>query len=217
MAAKERSEFIKGVVANHRPAAPLMLPGRRALIWFALVFVGTTVAMRLDQEFRPGFAGQLVQHPALLLEVAAALALTLLGAYAAIVRMIPGERVPRWAVTALWVAGIFFGAGLAAEFTHFAPKASTLGARAHCWTEVLIYGAAGTLAFVLMVRRGWVRFSWLHGLGYGVAGFVPAALMQLACMYEPVHNILFHFLPALPVIAIGLVVMKRLANRAVKQ
>ncbi|HEY5552546.1 MAG TPA: hypothetical protein VIK52_11700 [Opitutaceae bacterium] len=217
MVAKERSEFIKGVVATHRPAAPMMLPGKRALGWFALVFVGTAIAMRLDQEFRPGFPAQLLHHPALLIEVVAALAITLLGVYAAFVRVVPGERVPRWAVTALWVAGIFLGAGLAAEFTHLAPEASTLGARPHCWTEVLIYGAAGTAAFLLMVRRGWVRFSMLHGLGYGVAGLVPAALMQLACMYEPVHNMLFHFLPALPVIAIGLVVMKRLAIRTMRE
>jgi hypothetical protein len=151
-----------------------------------------------------------------LIEIAAALALTLLGAYAAFVRAVPGERVPRWAVTALWISGILFGAGLAAEFTHLAPEGSTIGYRAHCWSEIPIYGAAGMLVFILMVRRGVVRFSWLHGLGYGIAGLVPGTLMQLACMYEPVHNMLYHFLPALPVIAIGLVLMKRLANRATK-
>ncbi|HUG09913.1 MAG TPA: hypothetical protein VMM36_02810 [Opitutaceae bacterium] len=217
MPAKDRSEFIKSVVAGHRPAAPMMLPGRRALIWFALVIVGTAIAMRVDQEYRPGFTEQLLQHPALLIEVAAAFALTLLGAYAAFVRAVPGERVPRWAVTALWISGILFCAGLAAEFTHLAPESSSLGARAHCWTEVPIYGGAGMLAFVLMVRRGVVRFSWLHGLGYGIAGLVPGTLMQLACMYEPVHNMLYHFLPALPVIAIGLVLMKRLAIRAARE
>jgi hypothetical protein len=214
MPAKERSEFIKGVVAGHRPVAPLMLPGWRALVWFSVVLAGTTVAMLLDREFRPGFPGQLVNHPVLLIEVAAALGLTFLGAYAAFVRAVPGERVPRWAVTALWISGILFGAGLAAEFTHLAPEASTVGTRAHCWTEIPIYGAAGMLVFILMVRRGVVRFSWLHGLGYGIAGLVPGTLMQLACMYEPVHNMLYHFLPALPVIAMGLVLMKRLAKRA---
>jgi hypothetical protein len=216
MAAKERSEFIKNVAAGHRPVTPLMLPGWRAIVWFSVVLAGTTVAMVLDQEFRPEFAGQLVQHPALLIEVVAALALTLLGAYAAFVRAVPGERVPRWAVSALWISGILFGAGLVAEFTHLAPETSTLGSRAHCWTEIPIYGASGMLVFVLMVRRGVVRFSWLHGLGYGIAGLVPGTLMQLACMYEPVHNMLYHFLPALPVIAIGLVLMKRLEVRSAK-
>jgi len=217
MAAKERNTFIRELAAAHHPHPPLWLPGRRALIWFASVLVVTTAAMLLRQEFRPGFTSQLVQHPVLLVEVLSALALTMLAAYAALVHAIPGGRMSRLAVAATWIAGVLFAAGLAAEFTHFAPESSTLGARPHCWVEVFIPGAAGTWLLVVLARRGWVRFSWLHGAGYGIAAVVPAALMQLACMYEPVHNMLFHFLPAVPVIAVGFVLMKRLAKRGTKE
>lgn len=213
MAAKHRDEFIKGMVASHRPAPPLIRPGRRALLWFAIALPLIAVAMTLRQEFRSGFGSQLVQHPTLLLEVVSALVLTLLGSYAALVRSIPGEAIPRWTVTALWVTGVLFAAAVAAEFTHFAPEASMLGKRLHCWVEVVVFGGAGTVAFVALVRRGWVRFSWKIGATYGLVALIPGALMQLACMYDPVHNVLFHFLPALPVIALGLVLMKRAADR----
>lgn len=217
MAAKERNEFIRELAASHRPARPLWQPGGRALAWFAAVLVVTTIAMLLRQEFRPGFASQLVAHPVLLVEVLGALALTALAAYAALVHAVPGARMPRAAVAATWTVAILLVAGLIAEFTHLAPESSTLGSRPHCWIEVLAYGAAGTWLMVLLARRGWVRFSWLHGAGYGVAAIVPAALMQLACMYEPVHNMLYHFLPVLPVLGLGLFLMKRLASRTAKE
>jgi hypothetical protein len=191
-----------------------MTPGIRALLWFAAVAVVTTVFMVLRQPFRAGFGEQLIQHPVMAVEVASALALTLLAAYAALVNAVPGERMSRTAVAALYVCGALFAAGLVAEFTHLAPESSTLGYRPFCWIEVFIYGAAGTWLMVVFARRGWVRFSWLHGAGYGIAAIVPAALMQLACMYEPVHNMLFHFLPIVPVIAVGFVLMRRLSNRA---
>lgn len=214
MAAKERHAFIKELAAANRPRRPLMRPGIRALLWFAGVTVVTTILMIYRQPFRPGFGEQLIEYPAMLIEVVSALALTLLAAYAALVHVVPGGRLPRWTVVALWVCGVFFAAGIAAEFTHLAPESSTLGARPNCWAEVLVYGVAGTIVFVQLARRGWVRFSWLSGIGYGVASIVPAALMQVACMYEPVHNVMFHYLPIIPVIAIGLYLMKRVSGRA---
>jgi len=213
MPAKHKNEFIRELAAAHGPTRALWQPGTRAALWFAAVLVVTTAAMLLRQEFRPGFFGQLVDHPMLLAEVASALALTVLAAYAALVNAVPGARMPRPAAAATWVAGALFAAGLVAEFTHLAPESSTLGARPHCWMEVFIYGAAGTWLLVVLARRGWVRFNWLHGAGYGIAAIVPSALMQLACMYEPVHNMVFHFLPAVPVIAVGYVLMRRLARQ----
>jgi Negative regulator of sigma F len=212
MTANDRNRFIREIAAGHKPVRTLWQPGPRTAVWFAVVLVVTTVAMLLRQEFRPGFAGQLVQHPVLLAEVVSALALTVLAAYAALVNAVPGARVPRPAVAATWVAGAVFAVGLATEFTVLAPESSTLGSRPHCWIEVFIYGAAGTWLMVILARRGWVRFNWLHGAGYGIAAVVPAALMQLACMYEPVHNMLYHFLPIIPVLGLGLFLMKRLAG-----
>ena len=214
MAARDPKGFIKQLAAGHRASPPLLLPAQRAALWFLGVAAVTTAGMLLRQEFRPGFAAQMLAHPALFVEVAAALVLTVLGAYAALVHAVPGERLPRPVRATVWIAAALFVAGLVAEFTHLAPESSTLGARPHCWIEVFVYGAAGTVAFVWLARRGWVRFSWLHGLGYGVAAIVPSALMQLACMYEPVHNILYHFLPILPVVALGLFLMRKASRRS---
>ena len=214
MGAKNRDEFIKELAGSHRPVKPMLSPGVRSLVWSVSVLVVTTVVMVVRQPFRPGFGQQLIDHPAMTIEVVSALVVTFLGSYAAFVNVVPGGRVPRWAATTLWVCGVLFAAGIAAEFTHLAPESSTLGARPNCWAEVLVYGIAGTIIFVRLAMRGWVRFSWTVGLGYGVASIVPAALMQVACMYEPVHNVLFHYLPIIPVIAVGLFLMKRASDRA---
>jgi hypothetical protein len=75
--------------------------------------------------------------------------------------------------------------------------------------EVVAYGAVCLVAFVLMIRRGVVRFSWKLGMLYGLlAGLVPAALMQLACIYNPVHALMFHYLPAVALVPLGLAAMR---------
>jgi len=215
MATKERHEFIKGMVSGHRPSPPLMLPGRRALLWFAVAFVVSAAAMRFVQEFRPGFAGQLMDHPFFLTEVASALAFTLLGAYVALAHAIPGERVPKFAVTGLWILGVLLIAGLVAGFTPLAPESSSLGARHECYLQVFTFGAIALALFIGLLRRGFVRFSWGRGAVYGlVAGLVPASLMQLACLYSPAHGLMFHYMPAVLLIPIGLLFMKLLAKRA---
>lgn len=209
MAPKDREVFRKGLVESHRSRRPLMLPSRRAILWFAVALAISVAAMRFVQVFRPGFVDQLAQHPFFLIEVVSALLFAPLGSYVALARATPGERIPRSAIIGLWVLTALMAIGLGAGFTTLAPESSTVGARHACWLEVLVYGAICLLLFAGMVRRGRVRFSWSPGILYGlIAGLVPASLMQLACMYSPSHGLLFHYLPTLLLIAVGLVAMR---------
>lgn len=209
MAIQEKQEFIKELAATNRRRGPLMLPSRRALLWYVMAFIVSATWMYSVQVFRPGFSEQLLHHPLFLLELASALLIAPLGAYVTLVHATPGERVPRAAVLVLWSLATLFFIGLASGFSTLAPETSTVGARHECWLEVLEYGAICLLMFVLMVRRGWVRFSWERGILYGlIAGLVPAALMQLACMYNPMHALVFHYLPATALIPLGLVAMR---------
>jgi len=209
MEAKDRQAFRKGLVESHRRRRPLLLPYKRALLWFAAAFVISVGAMRYVQVFRPGFAEQLAQHPFFLIEVASSLLFAPLGAYVALARATPGERIPRWAITGLWILAALLVIGLAAGFTSLAPESSTVGARHACWLEVLVYGSICLLLFAGMVLRGLVRFSWCRGVLFGlIAGLVPASLMQLACMYSPPHGLMFHYLPVVLLVPAGLVVMR---------
>jgi hypothetical protein len=209
MATKDKQSFIKDLSAKHHRQRPLMPPLRRAVIWFAAAFIISAAWMHAVQVFRPGFVSQLAHHPFFLLEIASALLLAAAGAYAAFVHAIPGERIARGTSILLWVLTSMFIISLAAGFTGLAPESSKVGARHACWLEVVVYGATVLVVFLLMIRRGWVRFSLNRGLFYGVvAGLIPAALMQLACMYDPMHGVRFHYLPVVFLIPAGLLVMR---------
>lgn len=209
MAIQDKQAFIKNLTDQHRRQRPLMLSWLRALLWFAVAVLVSAVWMYSVQPFRSGFAGQLVHHPLFLLEIGSAFLLSAWGAYVLMVRSTPGERMPRGAVATLWILAVLFVAGFASSFTHLAPEATMVGKRGECWHEVVTYGAVVLLILVAMVRRGWVRFSWRLGMLYGlVAGFIPAALMQLACMYVPSHAFKFHYLPILILVPVGILAMR---------
>lgn len=209
MAIQDKQAFIKDLTDKQHRRRPLMLPPLRALLWFTCAFVVSAAWMYSAQAFRPGFVDQLLHHPLFLIEIAAAFLFTVLGAYILMVRSTPGECLPRGAVASLWVLGTLFITGFAASFTHWAPEATMAGKRDECWHEVVTYGAVCLLLFIVMIRQGWVRFSWRLGLLYGlVSGLVPATWMQLACMYVPEHSLKFHYLPVLILVPIGLLAMR---------
>ncbi len=213
MANKDKQAFIKELTGRHRRRRPLLQPSWRAWLWFAAALLLSAACMHTAQVFRPGFAEQLVRHPLFLIEIASALLFCAWGGYVLMVSATPGGRVRRGAVTGLWLLGALFIAGFASSFTQLAPEATMVGKREECWHEVVIYGTACLVLFVVMIRRGWVRFSWKLGWLYGlVAGLIPAALMQLACMYVPEHALKFHYLPVLFLVPAGLLFM-RLARR----
>lgn len=209
MAIQEKQAFIKELASSPRRRRPLMLPSRRAILWFALALLISAALMHYVQVFRPGFADQLFHHPFFLIEIVSALLIAPLGAYIVMTRSIPGERAPKSVVLGLWVLVLLFVSGFSAGFTHFAPETSTVGARHACWMEVVAYGFVCLLMFAGMVRRGCVRFSWRLGMLYGlVAGLIPAALMQMACMYNPMHALIFHYLPVVVLVPLGLLAMR---------
>ena len=209
MATTDRHTFREELVANHGRCRPRMLPGPLALLGLISTLLATIAAMLFVQEFRPGFASQLVHHPFLLIEVASALLFAPLAAYVALIRSTPGERTPRPAVIGLWVLIALWVAGCAGGFTAWAPESSAVGARPECWLEVLGYGTVFLLLFVGMVERRRIRFSWGGGTLYGlIAGLVPASLMQLACMYDPAHGLHFHYFPMIFLVIAGLALMR---------
>ncbi len=209
MAIQDQQEFIKGLAGEQRRRRPLPRPSRRAFLWFALALVLSAALMVSVQVFRPGLADQFLQHPIFLVEVVGALLFSGWGAYVAMVRATPGERLSRASMAVATATAVLFAVGMAGSFTHLAPESTADGARHACFMEVIIYGAICLLLFVLMVRRGFVRYSWKLGLLYGiVAGLVPAALMQLACMYDPMHGLIFHYLPIVVLVPVGLLAMR---------
>lgn len=214
MALKDKQAFIKELATEQRRRRPLMRPSARAMLWFMAVFIVSAVWMHSVQVFRPGFAGQLVHHPFFMIEIASALLFSAAAAYVLFTRSTPGERTSRGMKAGLWILAVLFVIGFAAGFSPLAPETSTVGARHECWLEVVKYGAFGLGLFIVMIRRGFIRFSWKRGVLYGlIAGLVPAALMQLACMFNPMHALIFHYLPVVVLVPVGLLAMRIIQRR----
>jgi hypothetical protein len=194
--ATDRGQFIERLVAEHRPRAVLPLPGWRALRWFLAALAANAAVLWLVQPFRPGFAGQLAEHPRLLAEVGAALLAVAAGAYVFLVRSVPGERVTR--AVGAGLAGIVavLALSLVAGLVWTSPDFGTSGARRGCWIEGLVFGAATLASLVALVSRACPRIS-RRGMAVmgGLAGLLPAALMHVACMYNPGHALVYHYGP----------------------
>ena len=211
MSINRKDEFIENLVATHRPCRPLLLPVQRALIWFAIVVPTTALLMRFVQAFRPGCMSQLLQHPVFLVEIVSALLLVLLGAYIAAAQAVPGCKISLPLHVQLTGAMVALSLCIVGGFAHLGPESSTLGARHSpgCWLEVLVYGTLVLALFAFLIRRGYVRFSPWQGMLYGlVAGLIPAVLMQLACMYDPHHGLMFHYAPVVIVMLLGILVSR---------
>jgi hypothetical protein len=81
---------------------------------------------------------------------------------------------------------------------------SMAGKREHCWIEAFIYGAPGLALGCYALRRLWpLHGAWSGALLGLAAGAIPALIMQFACMYAPLHIIVFHLLPGLALGAVG--------------
>ena len=93
---------------------------------------------------------------------------------------------------------------MAAGLLHSPLPAGSGGYRSLCHVEVLLYGTLGASAGLWALRRlAPLRRVQLGVLVGVVSGAIPAYLMQLGCMYEPTHNLLWHFSPVLAVALIG--------------
>jgi hypothetical protein len=203
--ARRKEALIAELVGGHdaRPALPL--PNRRALIWFVGSLASSVVSALVVQAFRPGFLEQLLQHPVLAVEILSALLLAGLGGYTALLLTIPGERVPRPAWVTALVLAVVLATTLALGFTNLAPASSTVGARHFCFLEVFVYGGGALGLLLYMLRKGFPRMTLARRAALGLsAGLPPAAVMQIACMYDPAHGLMFHYGPVLVLAAMGL-------------
>jgi hypothetical protein len=81
---------------------------------------------------------------------------------------------------------------------------SMAGKRDHCYLETMLLAALPLLAGLFWAKGLWPTNKVHTGLLFGLAsGAIAAMVMQFACMYDPVHALLFHVLPGLVMGVIG--------------
>ena len=177
---------------------PVRVPARPLLagsIWLTLSMVYVALLSLALGPYRSGFIEQLFDAPRFSAEMLMGTAALICFASAAVTESIPGNDA-RWLRRAGWVLGLgwlsqfFIGYGLPAL------EPSMLGKREHCAFEAYLYSVPPLLGMLWLQRRRYVLRP-VRAMLYGAiaAGMVPALMMQLACMYEPSHILLFHVLP----------------------
>jgi len=81
---------------------------------------------------------------------------------------------------------------------------SMAGKRDHCYLETMLLAALPLLAGLFWAKGLWPTNKVQTGLLFGLAsGAIAAMVMQFACMYDPVHALLFHVLPGLVMGVVG--------------
>ncbi len=200
-----RDRLITSLVDDLAPVrrrAPVATP---TFAWLVLAAGFVTTCYLLVQPFRPGFLGQLLVAPRFALETALGIASAALLCAGGLALAVPALGSP-WrrlapALTALsaWVALNLYA------FAEPALTVSMLGKRSGCIWEVLLAGTPPLVVLLWLARRRWPLRGAVNGLALGLgAGALAATLMQLACLYEPAHNFLFHLLPGLALGGLGM-------------
>jgi len=179
---------------------PVRRPGSTALSllsWCVIAGLYSVAIVLVTGRLRDNSLAELLDAPAYTLEFLVAMGVIGLFARAALRTAIPDDRTwlrsmiaPLLALGA-WLALIAWG--LAVES---AIPPSTLGKRAHCFLEAVFFGVP-SFALLLWYARGLLplRPRVTAGLAGAAAAALPAMLMQLACMYEPLHTLIYHLSP----------------------
>ena len=182
--------------------------------WFVLSWIVGAGLMYMAGPFRPGFVEQLIHHGRFLFECIVGVLVVGVSMAAALGYADPHSALLRWLVApaSLLVAGWIglYAFGLSSP----ALEPSMLGKREGCVFEVLLYSVPCWFIGVFFLWRyaslSVFRVAWLSAVG---AAAVPALLMQLACMYDPAHILMFHVAPigvaALVLVPIGLKLLPR--------
>lgn len=179
---------------RQRPWPPVL----RAALWCGVSFLTTYIGVEWFGTYRIGFADELLHNRQFLAEVVAGVFAALVAAYVAFDLSVPGRRWHRYGV--LIGSAPFLVFTLLSLFGFFSPAITPSwdGWRLGCEREIVVIAVLPALcAFALArsavptTRKG---VAWL----IAIAATCPVATaMHLACMYDPLHTIVFHILPVI--------------------
>jgi hypothetical protein len=199
----KHNELIESLTRDLAPVLPAPNANTLAMAWFGLSAIYVVAVTHLIGPIRPGAFSQLATEPRFLLETLLGIVAILWISLIAFRAAIPATLTRQFAagslvLMALWLAQYVIG------LVSPALEPSMLGKRIYCYYETMIYALPPILTGLFLIRRlyplRFVRTAMSLSLA---AGMLPALYMQLACMYEPSHILVFHILPGLLMVLAG--------------
>ncbi|NCN42446.1 DUF1109 family protein [bacterium] len=201
---KKQERFIHDLVGDLKPTHQ-WLPSWRSAAWFSVAFLLNAVLMYFAQAYRPGFFQQLLEFPRFLTEILSAFFLSGFLIFWFFSNLVPGNKLRPALFIFGVVSALIFLVTLVLGFQMASPPKSPLGARPFCVEEVFVYGLLGIVSFLFILRKTHYKISIKNYVLLGVgAGLLPATLMQVACLYSPLHGLLLHYGPILVLVPLAL-------------
>lgn len=213
---RETDQLVDSLVGGLEPVSVRRNVRLPAILWLLGSAVWVVALTHLFGPIRPNALEQLQTVPRFAGEIVlgvVALATLALAAFRSAIpgHLTPGFRRAAFALVAAWAGGYLVAIAVPTL------EPGMLGKRGHCYLETFAYTTPPLLAALWWQRRGYslapARSALMAGL---VAGSLSGLYMQIACMYQPLHGLVFHLGPALVVAACSpllLAVWNRLANR----
>lgn len=173
-------------------------------LWLMMALLFAVGLAWLTGEYRAGAFNQLVssmQFSAETLVGCIAIAITAFMAFgSAIPSRLTSFQQQTMPIMLLFIWLSFYVYGLVDP----ALAESMAGKRDHCYLETMLMASLPLLAGLFWARGQWATHKMQTGLLFGLAsGAVAAMVMQFACMYDPMHALLFHILPGFVVGIVG--------------
>lgn len=211
---ESREILIKELVAGLEPVGR---PGDISwplAIWLAAAAFYTVAIVLATGELRAGAARALLASPQLALQTVASVVAIVLLARAAFVSGIPGAGPIGW----LAPAGIALAVWLALYLADAAggnEPAAMEGKRDHCFWQTMLFGLP-SFALLLWYARRLLPLvpRATAALAGAAAAAIPGALMQFACVYDPIHTLTYHLTPIALLAGLGAVIGPRVLARA---
>jgi len=201
---KQKNLFIDSLVSDFHPNKQ-WLPQWRSAVWLVSFLLLNILTIVWVQPFRAEFLQQLMEHKRYFFEIVSVFLFILFLAYSLFVHLVPGEKLNLFAKFLGIVSLVIFITTLVLSFHQSSPPETYEGAR-HCVDEILIYGFVGLLTFLYFIRKIHLKISIFNYMQMGIlSALIPGAFMELACMYSPMHALMWHYGPVLVLASIGLI------------
>ncbi len=207
---RPRESLIASLAEDATPVRDPGRTGRKTALTLLLAAVIALGAMLIEGPFRGGLMSALTTYPRFALEIVIGAALLV-----SLWRVAIGSGIPQPApmiqragvpllLGMLWTSLFLYNLLDPALPTTMDAK------RTHCWLDVLVLSVPGYYLGWRVLRGLWPLHGAWSGALLGLAcGITPGLAMQVACMYEPRHNFLFHLLPVLACGVVGAIIGRR--------
>ena len=197
----KKDDFVDHLAADLTPRRRFS-PAAILVIWLTVSWAFVIAVTFATGDLRPGALTQLLHSPRFLLECVLGLAVGVLAFRAGVLLALPGRVSWRRVVPeTVALIAVWFGA-YAYGLIDPALEPSMVGKRPHCFAETFLFSSLPiALGLWFVARRTPIQRGWTGALVGASAASLPALMMQIACMYDPKHILVFHLVP---VVVMGL-------------